>query len=126
MMKEKANKQYNRLFLIGKITLIETTLSFVISLFLFSLVMDGTLPNLDGFIKGIARVAPIYVPVAIVEFLFYTPMLGGVAAPLVFITGEITGIKIPCVMNARDIAKTKAGTLESEVVSTILWRFLRL
>lgn len=118
-MKNQATKAYNRLFLIGKITLIVTTLSFVISPFLFSLVIDGSLPNLSGFIKGIARIAPIYIPVAVVEFLVYTPMLGGVAAPLAFITGEITGIKIPCVMNARDIAKTEPGSMESEIVSTI-------
>ncbi len=118
-MSNKPQKIYATLFRIGKITLIVTTVSFVVSPFLFSLVLDGTLPSLEGFIKGIARVAPIYIPVAVVEFLVYTPMLGAVASPLAFITGEVTGVKIPCVMNARDIAKTKAGTLESEVVSTL-------
>lgn len=119
MNKEKSIKQYQRLYLISKITLIITTIAFVVSPFLFSLVLDGSLPNLKGFISGIAKIAPIYIPVAIVEFLVYVPMLGGVAAPLAFITGEVTGIKIPCVMNARDIAKVKAGTVESEVVSIL-------
>mgnify|MGYP007121800876 CR=1 FL=1 len=38
---------------------------------------------------------------------------------LAFITGNVTNMKIPCAMNARDIAKTKVGTPENEIISTI-------
>lgn len=61
----------------------------------------------------------IYIPVAIVEFLVYTPMLGVGGSYLAFITGNVTNMKIPCAMNARDIAKTKVGTPENEIISTI-------
>lgn len=118
-MNQTVQKQYDRLYTIGRWTLIITTLSFLISPFLFSLVLGGTLPSMPGFIQGILKVAPIYIPVAVVEFLVYSPMLGSIAAPLAFITGEVTGVKIPCVMNARDIAKTEAGTMENEIVSSI-------
>ncbi len=118
-MNEIIQQEYKKLYRVSRITLIVTTLAFVISPFLFSLLMDGSLPSLSGFLKGILRVAPIYFPVAIVEFLVYAPMLGKVGTPIAFVTGEITNLKIPCVMNARDLAKTPSGSMENEVVSTI-------
>ena len=63
--------------------------------------------------------AAVYFPVAIVEFLIYTPMLGTGGSYLTFITGNVTNMKIPCAMNARDIAGTEVGTPENEIVSTI-------
>ena len=118
-MSEKVLKEYEKLYRVGRITLIVTTLMFVISPFLFSLSIDGTLPNMQGFLKGISKVAWIYIPVGIVEFLVYAPMLGKLGTPIAFVTGEITGLKIPCVMNARDMAKTTSGTPENEIISTI-------
>ena len=76
-------------------------------------------PSLKGFLVGFAKVGIIYIPVAIVEFLVYTPMLGVGGSYLAFITGNVTNMKIPCAMNARDIAKTKVGTPENEIISTI-------
>ena len=63
--------------------------------------------------------AVIYVPVGIVEFLVYAPMLGAGGSYLSFITGNVTNLKIPCAMNARDIAKTEVGTPENEIISTL-------
>ena len=79
----------------------------------------GVMPDLQGFLIGFAKVGIIYIPVAIVEFLVYTPMLGTGGSYLTFITGNVTNMKIPCAMNARDIAKTKVGTPENEIISTI-------
>ena len=118
-MNEQIKKEYDKLYRVGHITLIITTLAFVLSPFLFTFLLDGSFPNMKGFIDGIKRVAVIYIPVGIVEFLVYAPMLGKLGTPIAFITGEITGLKIPCVMNARDIAKTESGTTENEIISTI-------
>lgn len=79
----------------------------------------GAMPDLPGFFSGFLRVAGIYIPVAVVEFLVYTPMLGVGASYLAFITGNVTNLKIPCAVNARDIAKTQVGTAENEIISTI-------
>ncbi len=79
----------------------------------------GTAPDLKGFLAGIANVGIIYIPVAIVEYLVYAPMLGAGGSYLSFITGNVTNMKIPCAMNARDIAGTKVGTPENEIISTI-------
>ena len=81
--------------------------------------INGVTPSLKGFLVGFAKVGIIYIPVAIVEFLVYTPMLGVGGSYLAFITGNVTNMKIPCAMNARDIAKTTVGTPENEIISTI-------
>ena len=81
--------------------------------------INGVMPDGKGFLSGFARVGIIYIPVAIVEFLVYTPMLGVGGSYLTFLTGNVTNMKIPCVMNACDIAGTKPGTAEQEIVSTI-------
>ncbi|MBQ9882191.1 MAG: hypothetical protein IJM42_06260, partial [Synergistes sp.] len=36
-----------------------------------------------------------------------------------FITGNLINMKIPCAMNAREIAGTKSGTPENEIISTL-------
>ena len=54
-----------------------------------------------------------------VEFLVYTPMLGSGGSYLAFITGNLINMKIPCAVNARDLAGVKAGTKENEIVSTL-------
>lgn len=46
-------------------------------------------------------------------------MLGAGGSYLAFITGNLINMKIPCAMNARDIAETKAGTPENEIISTL-------
>ena len=81
--------------------------------------ISGVAPDFGGFLKGFANVGLIYIPVAIVEFLVYTPMLGVGGSYLSFITGNVTNMKIPCVMNSKDIAGTESGTPEHEIVSTI-------
>jgi hypothetical protein len=79
----------------------------------------GVYPDMEGFWSGYAKVAVIYLPVSLVEFLVYAPMLGVGGSYLSFITGNVTNMKIPCVMNSKDIAGTQAGTPEDEIISTI-------
>ena len=81
--------------------------------------MYGVSISGSGFLSGILKVGVIYIPVAIVEFLVYAPMLGTGGSYLSFLTGNVTNLKIPCAMNARDIAKTTQGTVEDEIVSTL-------
>ena len=97
--------------LLGIIALV--SVPFIIAA-IFGVSIDG-----KGFLGGIAKVAIVYIPVAIVEFLVYAPMLGAGGSYISFITGNVTNMKIPCAMNARDIAGTEVGTPENEIVSTI-------
>ena len=55
----------------------------------------------------------------VVEPVIYSPMLGVNSAYLAFITGNLSNLKIPCVVKAQEICVTKLGTEENEVVSTL-------
>lgn len=117
--KEQFLQEFNAgLHRIGRITLVMAVILLVGIPFVIG-AMNGVAPDGTGFLSGIAKVGIIYIPVAIVEFLVYTPMLGVGGSYLSFITGNLTNMKIPCAMNARDIAGTEVGTPENEIVSTI-------
>ena len=81
--------------------------------------LNGVGPDWAGFVDGIIKVAIVYYPTSIVEFLIYTPMLGVGGSYLSFLTGNVTNMRIPCAMNATAIAKTEPGTPEQEIVTTI-------
>ena len=108
----------NSMHRLGRITLIVMTALLVAVPFLYGSI-NSVSPSLGGFLSGLAKVGLIYYPVAIVEFLVYTPMLGVGGSYLSFMTGNVTNMRIPCVMNAKDIAGTEAGTPEHEIISTI-------
>ena len=108
----------NGLHKLGRITLILAVAMLVAVPFVVGGI-NGVSPDWGGFLSGFAKVGLIYIPVAIVEFLVYTPMLGVGGSYLSFITGNVTNMKIPCAMNARDIAGTQVGTPENEIISTL-------
>ena len=117
--KELYFKEFNDgMHRLGRITLIVMTALLVAVPFIYGAI-NGVSPNTTAFLAGLAKVGLIYYPVAIVEFLVYTPMLGVGGSYLSFITGNVTNMRIPCVMNAKDIAGTEAGTPEHEIISTI-------
>ncbi len=117
--KEQFLEQFNNsLHRLGKIMTISVILILVAVPF-FMGTACGVSPEIGGFLKGFAKVAAVYYPMSIVEFLIYTPMLGTAGSYLSFITGNVTNMKIPCAMNARDIAGTEVGTPENEIVSTL-------
>ena len=112
---EEFNKGLHR---IGRIMLVSAVILLVALPFVTGMIY-GVMPDLKGFLSGFAKVGLIYIPVAIVEFLVYTPMLGVGGSYLSFITGNVTNMKIPCVMNSKEIAGTTDGTPEHEIISTI-------
>lgn len=108
----------NSMHRLGRVTLIVMTALLLAVPFLYGSI-NSVSPSVGGFLSGLAKVGLIYYPVAIVEFLVYTPMLGVGGSYLSFMTGNVTNMRIPCVMNAKDIAGTEAGTPEHEIISTI-------
>ena len=79
----------------------------------------GAMPDLQAAGKGFLAVGLVWTVSSVVEFLVYTPMLGSGGSYLAFITGNLINMKIPCAVNARDLAGVKAGTKENEIVSTL-------
>ena len=117
--KEKFYNQFNNsLHSLGRITLISASALLIAVPFIIGFINEVS-PDGAGFLNGFMRVGVIYIPVAIVEFLVYAPMLGTGGSYLSFLTGNVTNMKIPCVMNSQDIAKTTPGTAEHEIISTI-------
>jgi hypothetical protein len=76
-------------------------------------------PEITGLLAGLGSICIIFLPSSIVEVVTYAPMLGTGATYLAFITGNLTNLKIPCAMSAREICGTEYGTKENEIVSTL-------
>ena len=79
----------------------------------------GAMPDLGAVGRGFLAVGLVWTISSVVEFLVYTPMLGSGGSYLAFLTGNLINMKIPCAVNARDLAGVKAGTKENEIVSTL-------
>jgi len=76
-------------------------------------------PTMNGFLKGLAMVWMIYLPICIAEVLTYTPMVGISGAYLSFISGNLSNMKIPCAAMAMDNAGVKGSTDEGDVIATL-------
>lgn len=96
-----------------------TALCVLIALPLSICIYYNVWPTFNEVFKGLLKVIPLFWTTAILEVTVYSPMLGTGATYLSFVTGNITNLKLPCVLNARENAKTKSGTDADEVISTI-------
>lgn len=123
VLNEQEKEQYleelnNGLHRLGRLLLVSGII--VLSLVPFIIgMLYGVTPDMAAFLEGYAKVAVVYLPVSLVEFLVYTPMLGVGGSYISFITGNVTNMKIPVAMNAKEIAGTEVGTPENEIISTI-------
>lgn len=75
-------------------------------------------PGVGTILKASIGLLTIFVPIAISEVLSYTPILGS-ASYLTFITGNLMNLKIPAIINAKEIANVESGTEKADIVSTI-------
>ena len=117
--KTKYFEKYNRTtHILGRTVSAVTLILLVGAPFVIGSVL-GAMPNLGAAAKGFASVGLIWTMSSVVEFLVYTPMLGAGGGYLAFITGNLINMKIPCAMNAREIAHTQSGTTENEIISTL-------
>ena len=112
-------EKYNRgTHIIGRIVSAVALFLLVGAPFLIGKIIGG-MPDLSAVAKGFISVGLIWTISSVVEFLVYTPMLGAGGGYLAFITGNLINMKIPCAMNAKDMAGTKSGTTENEIISTL-------
>lgn len=86
--------------------------------FAMGMVLEA-MPDMNRFVRGFLNVAIIYYPTSVVEYLIYVPMLGPGASYLSFLTGNLANLKIPCAINAREMANARVGTPENEIISTL-------
>ena len=103
---------------LGKLVSLITLAALVGAPFLMGGVL-GAMPDLAAVGRGFLAVGLVWTVSSVVEFLIYTPMLGSGGSYLAFITGNLINMKIPCAVNARDLAGVRAGTKENKIVSTL-------
>lgn len=78
------------------------------------------MPNWKVFADGgVITLILINLGSGISEPVIYAPMLGTNGEYLAFLTGNLSNLKIPCVVKAHEIIETEMGTEEHELVSTI-------
>jgi len=91
----------------------------MISVPLTIMIVTGVVPDPAAFFPAFLTLSLLQLPGGIIEVLTYSPMLGTSATYLAFITGNLSNLKIPCAMNARQLCGTEIGSPENEVVATL-------
>ena len=107
---------YGRIF-----TILGITVMFIPPIAIW--LITGVSPNAEQLIAGVIGLSVLYLPGGIVEVITYGPILGTSGTYLAFITGNLINLKIPCVMNASEIAGTEINTEENEIVATVAVAF---
>ena len=118
MDNNNSNNYINKTHTYGKIwTLV--TLALFLSVPMLICAHLGVSPKLEMIGKGLATVALVFYPTAVLEVITYSPMLGTGGTYLGFVTGNITNLKLPVALNAMESAEVEPGSEEGEVISTI-------
>jgi len=117
-MKEYRAKMhfYGRIF-----TIIGIAVMFSVPILIW--VITGVSPNVNQLVVGVLALSVLYLPGGFIELVTYGPILGTSGTYLAFITGNLINLKIPCVMNARELVGTEINTEENEIVSTLAVAF---
>lgn len=75
-------------------------------------------PSVSALLLFGSGLLALYVPTAISEVITYVPMLGS-ASYLTFITGNISNLKLPCALNALEMADVEQNTEAGDAVATV-------
>lgn len=78
----------------------------------------GMFPSISDLLLFGSGLLALYVPTAISEVITYVPMLGS-ASYLTFITGNISNLKLPCALNALEMADVEQNTDAGDAVATV-------
>lgn len=76
------------------------------------------LPDFGEIFKISSGLLIVFVPVAVSECISYMPVLGS-ASYITYITGNVLNLKLPVAINATNVAGTKQGTEENDVIVTL-------
>jgi len=76
-------------------------------------------PPIGKLIAGLLPTMMVFWPIAVIEVLTYTPMLGSGGTYLGFVTGNLSNLKVPAAIAAMQQAGVEPSTKEGEVISTL-------
>lgn len=85
--------------------------------FIVCIVYD-CMPSFKMCLPGLIAITAIMGPASIAEVGSYTPILGS-STYLTFASGNVMNLKIPCIINAQQIAKVEPNTVEGDAVALI-------
>lgn len=112
------NKSYqDQIHREGRLWMLGALLLFI-SLPLTVSIVTGVWPPFNYFIYGFGVTAMIFWPVTTIEVFTFSPMIGS-ASYLAFVTGNLSGMKVPAALNAQEALGVEKGSEEADVVSMI-------
>jgi hypothetical protein len=79
----------------------------------------GVWPPLGKLMAGLLPTMMVFWPIAIIEVLTFTPMLGSGGTYLGFVTGNLSNLKVPAAISAMQQAGVEPSTKEGEIISTL-------
>lgn len=85
--------------------------------FIVCIVYD-CMPSFKMCLPGLIAITAIMGPASIAEVGSYTPILGS-STYLTFASGNVMNLKIPCILNAQQIAKVEPNTVEGDAIALI-------
>ena len=118
MKKEKKTDYRSRTHFYGRIWILSALTLFICVPAAICL-HYGVWPAFHDVFVGLLGVAPVFWSVAVIEVFTYVPMLGTGGSYLGFVTGNLTNLKVPCALNAMELAHVDASSEQGEAVSTI-------
>ena len=76
------------------------------------------MPSFKMCLPGLIAILAIMGPMSIAEVGSYTPILSS-STYLTFVTGNVMNLKVPCIINAQQVAKVEPNTVEGDAISLI-------
>lgn len=117
-MEKKTGMAYiDKVHLVGRIGTV-ISLGFMLGIPALICQVYDIWPTIGEVLGAGTGLLAMFVPVAISEVFSYTPILGS-AAYIAFITGNVMNLKLPCAINAMEIAEVTQGTEEGDAISTV-------
>ena len=80
----------------------------------------GIFPPLGNLMAGLGSLLVIYIPISLIEVMMYTPMAGIGGSYLLFVTGNLTNLRIPALIMCMETAEVQSTSEEGEIISTIV------
>lgn len=115
MKKEKNFNDINHFY--GRVFLGLAILVIVLIPIIMALVL-GVTPDFIVILKSFIPLI-VFIVGGFIEVMTYSPLLGTSGTYLAFFTGNLVNLKVPCAVNARELAGVKHGSKEGEIISTI-------
>lgn len=93
----------------------------IIVILVVPIIMSIAVKEMPDFLVILKSFIPLIVFIVggFIEVMTYSPLLGTSGTYLAFFTGNLVNLKVPCAVNARELAGVKHGSKEGEIVSTI-------